>query len=103
SRPWARGTVRDSWRRCHSISPNRCPPACEQGAAGKDIQGETSKGGGKVRARSVRKLIRVEVLGLLAIAAVAALAAIPALSADHLDAPTGTKDGPIDMHGVHAV
>jgi len=54
-----------------------------------------------VQARRVRKLIRVEVLGLLAIAAVAALAAIPALSADHLDAPTVKKDGRIDINDVY--
>jgi len=54
-----------------------------------------------VRARGVRKLVRIEVVGLLAIAAVAALAAIPAFSADHLDAPTVKKDGRIDINDVY--
>jgi Domain of unknown function (DUF4331) len=54
-----------------------------------------------VRARGVRKLIRIEVLGLLAAAAVAALAAIPAFSADHLDAPTVKHDGRIDINDVY--
>lgn len=54
-----------------------------------------------MRARHVRKLIRIEVLGLLAVAAVAALAAIPALSADHLDAPTTKKDGRTDINDVY--
>jgi len=54
-----------------------------------------------VRARHVRKLIRIEVLGLLAVAAIATLAAIPALSADHLDAPAVKKDGRIDINDVY--
>jgi Domain of unknown function (DUF4331) len=54
-----------------------------------------------VRASGVRRLVRIEVLGLLAIAAVAALVAIPAFSADHLDAPTAKKDGRTDINDVY--
>lgn len=54
-----------------------------------------------MRARQVRKLIRIEVLGLLAVAAIATLAAIPAVSADHLDAPAVKKDGRIDINDVY--
>lgn len=54
-----------------------------------------------MRARGVRKLVRIEVLGLLAVAAVAALVTIPAFSADHLDAPTVKKDGRIDINDVY--
>jgi len=54
-----------------------------------------------VRARRVRKLIRIEVLGLLAVAAVATVAAIPAVSADHLDAPSTKKDGRTDINDVY--
>jgi len=54
-----------------------------------------------VRARDVRRLVRVEVLGLIAVAAVAALATIPAFSADHLDAPAVKKDGRIDINDVY--
>lgn len=54
-----------------------------------------------MRARHVRKLVRIEVLGLLAVAAIATLAAIPALSADHLDAPAVKKDGRIDINDVY--
>ncbi|MGH3137859.1 MAG: DUF4331 family protein [Gaiellaceae bacterium] len=54
-----------------------------------------------MRARRVRKLIRIEVLGLLAVAAVATVAAIPAVSADHLDAPTVKKDGRTDINDVY--
>ena len=52
-------------------------------------------------ARRVRKLIRIEVLGLLAVAAIATVAAIPAVSADHLDAPAVKKDGRIDINDVY--
>jgi hypothetical protein len=54
-----------------------------------------------VRTRAVRRLIRIEVIGLLAVAAIAALATIPAFSADHLDAPTVKKDGRIDINDVY--
>jgi len=54
-----------------------------------------------VRARNVRKPIRIEVLGLFAVAAVAAVAAIPAVSADHLDAPTTKRDGRTDINDVY--
>ena len=54
-----------------------------------------------MRARRVRKLIRIEVLGLLAVAAVATVAAIPAVSADHLDAPSTKKDGRTDINDVY--
>jgi len=54
-----------------------------------------------VKGRNVRRLVRVEVLGLLAIAAVAVVAAIPAISADHLDAPAVKKDGRIDINDVY--
>ena len=54
-----------------------------------------------MRARRVRKLIRIEVLGLLAVAAIATVAAIPAVSADHLDAPAVKKDGRIDINDVY--
>lgn len=54
-----------------------------------------------MRARHVRRLVRIEVLGLLAIAAIAIVAAIPAVSADHLDAPTVKKDGRIDINDVY--
>lgn len=54
-----------------------------------------------LRARQVRRLVRIEVLGLLALAAVAAVAAIPAISADHLDAPAVKKDGRIDINDVY--
>jgi hypothetical protein len=54
-----------------------------------------------VRARDVRRLVRIEVLGLVAVAAVAALATIPAFSADHLDAPAVKKDGRIDINDVY--
>jgi Domain of unknown function (DUF4331) len=54
-----------------------------------------------VRARDARRLVRIEVLGLLVIAAVAALLTIPALSADHLDAPAVKKDGRIDINDVY--
>jgi hypothetical protein len=54
-----------------------------------------------LRARQVRRLVRIEVLGLLALAAVAAVAAIPAISADHLDAPGVKKDGRIDINDVY--
>lgn len=59
------------------------------------------RGGGTVRTRSLRRLVRIEVLGLVAIAAIAVLAAIPALSADHLDAPTTKKDGRTDINDVY--
>jgi hypothetical protein len=59
------------------------------------------EGEGTVRARGVRKLVRVEVLGLIAVAAVAALATIPAFSADHLDAPAVKKDGRIDINDIY--
>ena len=54
-----------------------------------------------LRARQVRRLIRIEVLGLLAVAAIAALVTIPAFSADHLDAPTTKKDGRTDINDVY--
>ena len=54
-----------------------------------------------MRARHVRKLIRIEVLGLLAVAAIATVAAIPAVSADHLDAPSTKKDGRTDINDVY--
>lgn len=54
-----------------------------------------------MRNRGVRRLVRIEVLGLLAIAAVAALVAIPAFSADHLDAPTVKTDHRIDINDVY--
>jgi hypothetical protein len=54
-----------------------------------------------LRAREVRRLVRIEVVGLLAVAAIAALATIPALSADHLDAPTVKKDGRIDINDIY--
>ena len=54
-----------------------------------------------MRARRVRKLIRIEVLGLLVVAAIATVAAIPAVSADHLDAPAVKKDGRIDINDVY--
>jgi hypothetical protein len=54
-----------------------------------------------VRLRQARRLIRIEVLGLLTIAAVAAFLTIPAFSADHLDAPTVKKDGRIDINDVY--
>ena len=50
---------------------------------------------------SARRLVRIEVLGLLAVAAIAALATMPALSADHLDAPTAKKDGRVDINDVY--
>ena len=59
------------------------------------------EGEGAVRATSVRRLVRIEVLGLLAVAAVAALVTIPAFSADHLDAPAAKKDGRIDINDVY--
>jgi hypothetical protein len=55
-----------------------------------------------VRTRHARRLVRIEVLGLLVIAAVAALLTIPAMSADHLDAPAVKKDGRIDINDVYA-
>ena len=55
-----------------------------------------------MRASGVRRLVRVEVLGLIAVAAIAALATIPAFSADHLDAPAVKKDGRIDINDVYA-
>jgi Domain of unknown function (DUF4331) len=55
-----------------------------------------------LRAHRVRRLIRIEILGLLAVAAVAIAAAIPAVSADHLDAPAVKKDGRIDINDVYA-
>lgn len=54
-----------------------------------------------MRTRGLRRLVRVEVLGLVAVAAVAALATIPAFSADHLDAPAVKKDGRIDINDVY--
>ena len=54
-----------------------------------------------MRPRNVRRLIRIEVLGLLAVAAIATVAAIPAVSADHLDAPAVKKDGRIDINDVY--
>ena len=54
-----------------------------------------------MRLRQTRKLVRIELVGLLAVAAVAALATIPALSADHLDAPAVKKDGRIDINDVY--
>jgi hypothetical protein len=54
-----------------------------------------------MRARHARRLVRFEVLGLMAVAAIAALVTIPALSADHLDAPTAKKDGRIDINDVY--
>lgn len=54
-----------------------------------------------MRARQVRKIVRIEVLGLLAVAAIAILAAIPAMSADHLDAPSTKKDGRTDINDVY--
>lgn len=51
--------------------------------------------------RNRRRLVRIEVIGLLAIAAIAVLAAIPAVSADHLDAPAVKKDGRIDINDVY--
>ena len=54
-----------------------------------------------MRTRGLRRLVRVEVLGLIAVAAVAALAAIPAFSADHLDAPAVKKDGRIDINDIY--
>jgi len=54
-----------------------------------------------LRARQVRRLIRFEVLGLVAVAAVAAMVTIPAMSADHLDAPSTKKDGRIDINDVY--
>ena len=54
-----------------------------------------------MRTRGLRRLVRVEVLGLIAVAAVAALATFPAFSADHLDAPAVKKDGRIDINDVY--
>ncbi len=54
-----------------------------------------------MRTRQVRRLLRIEVLGLLAVAAIAALVTIPAFSADHLDAPAVKKDGRIDINDVY--
>jgi hypothetical protein len=54
-----------------------------------------------LRARHVRRLVRIEVAGLLAVAVLAALATLPALSADHLDAPAVKKDGRIDINDVY--
>jgi hypothetical protein len=54
-----------------------------------------------LRAQRVRKLVRIEALGLLAVAAIAIVAAIPAVSADHLDAPAVKKDGRIDINDVY--
>lgn len=54
-----------------------------------------------MRARHVRRLVRIEVAGLLAVAVLAALATLPALSADHLDAPAVKKDGRIDINDVY--
>jgi Domain of unknown function (DUF4331) len=54
-----------------------------------------------LRADRVRRLVRIEVLGLLAVAAIAIVAAIPAVSADHLDAPAVKKDGRIDINDVY--
>ena len=54
-----------------------------------------------MRLRQTRKLVRIELLGLLAVSAVAALATIPAFSADHLDAPSTKKDGRIDINDVY--
>jgi hypothetical protein len=54
-----------------------------------------------MRATGARRLVRIEVLGLLVIAAIAALATIPAFSADHLDAPTVKTDHRIDINDVY--
>lgn len=54
-----------------------------------------------MRASRARKLVRIEVLGLLAVAAIAALVTIPAWSADHLDAPTVKTDHRIDINDVY--
>jgi hypothetical protein len=62
---------------------------------------ERAEGEGAVRLRQARRLIRIEVLGLLTIAAVAAFLTIPAFSADHLDAPTVKTDGRIDINDVY--
>ena len=51
--------------------------------------------------RSVRRLVRIEVLGLLVVAALAAFLTIPAFSADHLDAPAVKKDGRIDINDIY--
>jgi hypothetical protein len=55
-----------------------------------------------VRTRSFRRLVRIEVLGLVVVAAAAALLAIPAISADHLDAPAVKKDGRVDINDIYA-
>ena len=54
-----------------------------------------------MRTRGLRRLVRVEVLGLIAVAAVATLATIPAFSADHLDAPAVKKDGRTDINDIY--
>lgn len=53
-----------------------------------------------MRASKARRLVRIELLGLL-IAAIAALVTFPAFSADHLDAPTVKTDHRIDINDVY--